>query len=692
MTEQEKVSLQLLSARIGQELTEEQMEFASDFTSPLISFSNPGTGKSFTTVAGLIIAQTIHGIPGKKINAMSFTNAATAELKAKYVKACKKTGLTPTVQFNTFHSICYSIVKEVYPNMRIRRGNDWKEELPLLATYMEQYGVNTTDMSYVRCVLEAINSLNSALIFDELNVEHSFKFKQLGLNVETFQNLRREWFLLGACTLNITQGDIPVYALFVLETNKAVQQKYHEKYHIMVVDEFQDLSLLHLKILSLITHNLVAIGDMKQQIYAFNGASQQIVDEYLKMYPNAKRQNLTKSFRCTNEIAQYATNLIYLNDHNVKAFEGIRDGGNIKVIPDRDLNLKEIVASIKEEQMKIGYTNFRDTMFLFRNNSSAVPLAEELYKQGVPFRMNKFAKVMDLPIFKQICELARIVENPSSEQYLQVVPKLFPEFRRYNAANCPLLIGIHKSGKSIFDINYAYEDASSIDILNAMKRAAIVIERGESAGRVFNALLPVYEKYIIEGKWWLLQYDKEYYYDLVSDIVNNKTFRQMIAEEYDKERRIKDCINANIGVRCYTVHSAKGLEADDVYILDAEDGVFPNSNVIKRYIAESCEYEAAKELRNERNLLYVAVTRAKENVYISYHSNLTELIANSRDNSYSYLDNIYNNTKKDYDDVGAFVRLFNLKSSNNITYDNDDTKTLVTVKSDDNSFTDISVI
>ena len=689
MTEQEKISLQILSARLGQKLTEEQMEFASNFTSPLISFSNPGTGKSFSTVAGLILAQTVHGISGRKINAMSFTNAATAELKAKYVDACKKISLTPTIQFNTFHSICYSIVKEVYPNMVIRERNDLKKELPILATYMQQYGVNTTDMFYVRHVLEAINFLNSALIFDETNVKNSFKFKKLEMNIEVFQSLRREWFLLGACTLNITQGDIPIYALFVLETNESIQKKYCEKYYIMVVDEFQDLSLLHLKILSLITYNLVAIGDMKQQIYGFNGASQQIVDEYLKIYPNAKIQNLTKSFRCTNEIAEYSTRLIYPNDHNIKPFEGIKDGGKIKIIPNKDLNLKEIVSAIKEEQMKIGYTKFRDTMFLFRNNNSAVPLAEELYKQGVAFRMNKFAKIMDLPIFKQLCELAMIAENPNNEQYLEAIPKLFPEFRKYNSVNCPLLIAIRKSGKGIFDINYAYEEVSSIDILNAIKRASIVMRKENSAGRVFNALLPIYEKYIIEGKWWLLQYEKEYYYDLVADIVNNKTFKQMIVEEYDKERRIKDCINANTGVRCYTVHSAKGLEADDIYILDAEDKVFPNSSVLKKYIEEGCEYEAAKEVRNERNLLYVAVTRAKENVYISYHLNLTELIENPIDNSYSYLDNI----KKDYDDVNAFIKLFNLKNSSYIKRTKEDsTNLVVSTENIEDMFTDISEV
>ena len=114
---------------------------------------------------------------------------------------------------------------------------------------------------------------------------------------------------------------------------------------------------------------------------------------------------------------------------------------------------------------------------------------------------------------------------------------------------------------------------------------------------------------------------------------------------------------------------------------------------MKKYIEEGCEYEAAKEVRNERNLLYVAVTRAKENVYISYHLNLTELIENPIDNSYSYLDNIYNHMKKDYDDVNAFIKLFNLKNSSYIKRTKEDsTNLVVSTENIEDMFTDISEV
>lgn len=654
-------ALDIISARIGSELTDEQREFASDFREPLISFSNPGTGKSYSIIVGLIMAQTIHKVSGKKINAMSFTKAATAELKARYDKACRQCDIVPTAKFNTFHSICYTIVREKYPTMKIKQGIDYGRDLPILQTYLSNYGVETDDMFYIRRILEAINSLNSALTFDEENVQSSFKFKMLDLSVDVFQNLRRDWFVLGLTTKTITQGDIPIYALYALASNKALQEKYKNMYKIMIVDEFQDLSLLHLKILSLISSNLVAIGDMKQQIYAFNGSSQQIVEEYKKMYPNAREVNLTKSFRCKNEIADFATHIIYQNDNSVKAFQGTGDGGSVKTMASRDMDLEEIVRHIKQEQDKEEYGKFRDTMFLFRNNFSATPIAEELYKQDVLFRVNRFAKIMQLPIFSDLTKLALIASEPDNLTYLQEIVNLFPEFREFNSTNCPLLIAISKTRSSLFDIRYEFKEQSSIRIINLLKKAKLFIDKDAMAGVIFQILLPIYEEYIIEGKWWKLDFDKEFYFDLVAPIVDNKTLKVMIAEEYDKERKITNCINVGMGVKCYTIHSAKGLEANDVYIIDAEDGLFPSQKAMTKYVNAGCECEAAKDLRNERNLLYVGITRAKDNTFIAYHSKLTSLIASPKENEYTYLDDIYKHAHRDFDDVGAFIKLFKLE-------------------------------
>lgn len=680
-------ALAVLDARTGSFATEEQKEFAADFTKPLYSFSNPGTGKSHSIIKGLIMAQTFHGVRGAKINAMSYTKDATAELKVRYLAACKKVGVAPTVKFNTFHAICRGIVTKKYPDMRIREGHDWEKDTKVLQEYMAKYGVDCSDYYYLKKVLLAIDNLNYSLIYEEENVELSYRFRELEMGIGLFQKLRSDLFFQNLIGRKISQGDIPNYTLYVLANNPQLCEQYKEQYEIMVVDEFQDMTKLYLTILSVISKNLIVIGDMKQQIYGFNGACSEIVSEYLKLYPNARRVDLTQSFRCRNEIADYATGVYFPNDVTVEAFKGVGDGGSVRVMQSRELDVPDIVSRIKVERAKKNVEEIRDTMFLFRNNFSITPIAEELFKQDVPFRVKKLYKVFDLPIFKELTELALIAEEPSNVDRVKALAHLVPEFKKYSVEECPVVLAMNSvirakrlkgdlSPTNIFDVEYKSRDESYSQFVQAISRANLLIRNERSCQQVFEVLFPVYDKYIISGKWWMLDKPKEYYYELIAPIVNNKTFRQMVNDEYEKERKAREAMEARFGVKCYTMHSAKGLEADDVYIVDAEDDLFPSSKNLKKLIDSNCEYEAAKVVREERNLLYVGITRAKENVSIIFRGELTALIASPVNNKFSYLDEVYKSTVRNFDDVQAFCKLLNIKcgvedSNSVVTYKNE---------------------
>jgi superfamily I DNA/RNA helicase len=136
----------------------------------------------------------------------------------------------------------------------------------------------------------------------------------------------------------------------------------------------------------------------------------------------------------------------------------------------------------------------------------------------------------------------------------------------------------------------------------------------------------------------------------------------MYNEELDKEQRNRKCIQANMGIRCYTMHSAKGLEADDVYILDCDEGVFPNAKIMQNKVNAGCELDVATDIRSERNLLYVAVTRAKDNVTISYSgAEPTKLITEPMCETYHKYDSVYENAQHDYDDAAEFFKLFRIE-------------------------------
>lgn len=664
MNNEISMKLDILSAYMGSPLTDEQKEFASDFTKDTISFSDPGTGKTHTLVAGLIIAQTYHKVDGRKINCMSFTNAAVSEMAGRYEKYCKKCSITPTVQFNTFHSLSNRIMKEAYPTMSIVDKGNVKIDVEDMTSYLRDAGVHVDDgdTKTVRKVIKAINSLNSSLTFHPDNVMMKYDFMELGLDIEVFQQLRRRWFLRGLTTNQIVQGDIPLYCLYALMSKEHIIPKWKGKYKIMVVDEFQDLSLLHLRILSYIAETLIVIGDMKQQIYAFNGACPQIVQEYLKLHPNAQVCNLTRSFRCGQEIAEFATNIIKPNDNSISCFTGHDRGSSVKLIHRRDMNWAEIAESIEADIKTHGRANARDVMFLYRNNASAIPIIEELYKKGIPFRCSKFAKIMDIPMFDSLSKLVNAAWQPNNFQFVTDALRLFPEFKDTPFGYEPAPVqSMRASGKDIFELSYRYRDRSSEEILQAMKAANEDILQGKSAGITYMKVMNVYKKHIFKNEWWKLDNTEEFYFNLVAPICNTKPYPLMYNEELDKFAKNNQCIIARNGIRCYTMHAAKGLEADDVYILDCDEGLFPNAKIMKNKKTAGCLYDIAVDIRSERNLLYVAITRAKDNVIISYSgAEPAKLLTNPNDLEYSEYDEIYAMNIRDFDDAQEFFKLFKI--------------------------------
>ena len=663
MTDEVSIKLDIISAYMGSSLTEEQKEFASDFTHDTISFSNPGTGKTHTLIAGLILAQEYYNVLGKSINCMSFTKNATSEMAGRYNLVCKKCTVPPTVTFNTFHSLSYKILKEAYPLMRVAKFSNVKEDVEDMTRYLNDEGVDvdTEDKMYIRKVVKAVNDLNSSLTFHPDNVQTKYAFVELGISVDAFQNIRKRWFLRGITTNTIMEGDIPLYCLYALMRKPDIVSKWKGKYKIMVVDEFQDLSLLHLRILSYITETLIAIGDMKQQIYAFNGACPQIVREYTKLHPNARVCNLTKSFRCGQAISDFATAVIKPNEPNIVPFIGHDRGSSVDVVRRKDLVWKDIVSNI-ESDMKDKKSS-RDTMFLYRNNASAIPIIDELYKRGIPFRCSKYATIMSLPMFDTLSKLCNAAWQPNDIEIAKAAFEVFPEFRNMMYGTEPEPVtAMRSSGKSIFDIKYKYTDNSSYAILNAMLSARKAIEENKSAGVVYMKLMEVYDKYLYKLEWWKLDNTKDFYFNLVAPICNSKSYPLMYNEEMAKLQRNVQCIQANMGIRCYTMHSAKGLEADIVYILDCDEGMFPNSKIMEKKLKANCDLDVAIDIRSERNLLYVAITRAKDNVIISYSGEQpTKLITNPNDEAYCQYDNVYVQNDVDYDDAAEFFKLFNLE-------------------------------
>lgn len=660
LSDDERMSLDMACSATGRKLTEEQMIFASDFTKPTISFSDAGTGKTYATAVGLVHTQTYHKVPGNKICVLSFTREAARVIKQRYDLMTKYTFGIKEAEFSTFHSLCNSIISSAWGRPNIQKGHDWVEDVNYMHIICKRYGLDDITDTTCRQIISAIDSMNANFVFDKNNLEQMLRFKQLKMDATLFNEIRVDWFLMQATGKKIPQGDIPIHCYYLLKRNKTIRKMYSKMFDVLIVDEFQDMSVLYLKILYEVSKSITVIGDMKQQIYAFNGASDSIVKEFMHMYPDARVCSLTHSFRCKNELLDAAMKLERPNLIAEQEYEGVGTGGIVEVKSSRQFDFNQLCNDIAHMQQNKETVEQRDIMFLARNNLSVMSIIDKLYSLNVQFRTSKFKRVMDIPIFEEMCILLDAIEDDTDVNKVGNALRLFKEFRYRKSDNqIPLLSIIRNTGKGWLSINYDYKSArwtALIKLFNNLKEA---LAKEVPCTNIFNTLMPIYESYIIEGQWWKLEFEKEFYINLVAPIIGKKSYQRMRAEENDKLSINNTNMTLYTGVRCYTIHSAKGLEADEVYVLDCDNGVIPSAANMKKYLNAKCYYEAAKVIRNERNLLYVAVTRARNKAVLLYNSELSELIKSPLENSFSYLDEIYNSNVDEYYNDETFMALFN---------------------------------
>lgn len=667
INEEEKKFMFNLEARLGLSLTDEQEDFIKDFRQSTVSFSLPGTGKTTSIILGILKAQLYYNVNGENIYCSSFTNEATNQLRVKYQEACKTIGAKPSVNFFTLHSLCSNILKNNYErlgmtNISIGESLNHAQTIEYFKMLAESRGINL-DIGVAKNIYKAILSLNSSLIFDKEHVFTKSVYKDCNVSYDLFLYLRKKWFDMNKLTNCIPVSCILLYTLELLLRFEDIREEFSNKCEIMIIDEFQDMSLLQLKLVSLLSKVLIANGDIRQQIYTFNGACQEIVDKYKEYYPKHREVTLSQSFRCGKAIVNFATPIILPNKIGGQEFKG-KEGliGRVDILNTR--NFEEIVKKVSIDYENNGRIFKDKILFLFRNNLSAVYIAELLYKYKLPFRVNNYTPAPQVPIIKDLTDMIELCKNPKQTNYLNIVHKILPEFRKYatlqNHNDSPLVQIMNKTGCSVLEIPYEYKRPEDADILftNLLELSDLLDNPNTMCKELYNKAYTAYNFLYLRTEGWRFPEMPEYYFRQVQDIFRCKNYNTMIKEELEKKEIIDTNLQFREGIQCITFHASKGLEADIVYLLDCDDTIIAKDAVTDKLMRNGCQMEAAKEIRNERCLLYVACTRAKKYLGIHYNTKLSPLFRG--DNTYSSLDRVYENGKKFYNDVEAFLD-FSLK-------------------------------
>lgn len=651
-----------MEVKLNVNYTEEQKELIKRFgDGPTFCFADPGTGKTFTAIGGLLNAELFKGIPGENIYALSFTRLATSEMATRFTRACENLRITKQVNFHTLHALCRMILSENYrllgmQNFGTAAPLSMEQARRVIEGCLEEWG-EEMPVNKIKNVIRAITSLNAALIFDEDSVRSRMAFKECGIDYELFDKLRGNIFAYSLLTERVSVSDMLLYTVMLLQQHPEISENFKKKCRLMLVDEAQDLSLLQLRVINLLTDNPVFIGDMKQQIYAFNGACQEVVQEFHKLFPSALDMRLSKSFRCRNEIADYATEIIKHNHVGGEDYKGIGPGGKVHVrsgLYEDGLDIVNLAEQLHEEFVNNRNRFEREYLFLTRNNISLIPIMEELYKQGLPFRVNKFAPAYEVPVIQEMCEILALCNDPSDYRSVVAMRYLIPEFKAYALTDNPYYIICKKTGCSIFEVNYQFRNADVADeAMHVMMEVHEQLNKGATVGELFNLMWRLYYENYVRPNEWRFEAKPEYYIASVNSLTR-KPYNQFIQDEIRKKQVTEESERYQRGVRCYTMHASKGLEADCVYIIDANEGLIPNQSKLNRMISKQCALDAARAIREERSLCYVACTRAKEELYIIYTSeNPAPLLMGA--NPYGMYDAVYESNTVHTDDIRAFT-------------------------------------
>lgn len=649
-----------LAVQLNMRFTDEQLDFEKNLDKPGICFASPGTGKTASAVAGLLVTELYKQIPGENIYALSFTNMATLELSVRHKEACDKLGVHQRVNFKTLHALCSTILRENYRLLGMN-NLDTTQTIPIesLANIVmgicRDYNIDL-EPRRVRSVIRAIRTLNSSLVFEQGNVESKACFKDTGLSYENFQLIRWMLYDFNKKLEKIQVDDILLYTLELLLSHPEVSVEFKKKCRVLLVDEAQDLSLLQLRIITLLSDCPVLIGDIKQQIYAFNGACQEIVEQYYKYFPGAWRKYFTRSFRCKNEIADYATKLILPNHVGGEDFTGTGPGGIVQFM--KGIDYEAICKKIFDEYLDNKRNFPKGILFLFRNNYSAIPLAEAFFKMRCPFRVNRYVPVSDMPVIRDLCAITDLAQSPSSLEDLPALSLLIPEFRHYDRlSDTPFYKIMTQKHCSIFDATYAFRDAFNGErVMGMLLHVHDMCLQGAKCAEIFNTIYPLYYEYNLSAREKFMEYDAKYYMNMGNYAFRGKGYQEFRRNELEKSKFIRDCNDKRVGVRCYTFHSAKGLEDDIVYLLSCDEGIIPNKNKLWEMKQKSCDMDLAREIRNERSLVYVACTRAKDELYVHFDEELSSMLTERND--YAQYDLLYESFKPNYRDVEVFQEFY----------------------------------
>ncbi|MDU9703587.1 ATP-dependent helicase [Helicobacter pylori] len=642
------------------QLNPEQLKAAKALKGHNLVIASAGTGKT-STIVGRILYLLDNGIKPEEILLLTFTNKASNEMIARVAKYFKSSS---KIEAGTFHAVAYRYLKEHYPNLSLKQP---KELRKLLESIVDtKNAIDDDKKPYTSQHLYALYSLyTNALKQEDFSAWLSSKNPEHTPYAALYENILDEFENTKKKHNYIDYNDLLL--LF-----KQAMLERPSPYKEVLCDEFQDTNPLQESILDAINPpSLFCVGDYDQSIYAFNGADISIISNFTQKYKNAQVFTLTKNYRSSKEILDLANQVIQRNERIYpKNLEVVKSG---KFNKPTLLNYNDNIAQCQDIAKRIVMRkNFKEVAVIFRNNASADQLEAALRSYNVPSKRKgstSFFESKEVALALDICAL---LFNPKDIMAAIHILSYISDIGSNTAKDIHealMLLGngdlklalthpnkeakIYTKKKEItsmglFEEIFALENSSRFNsvIDKAFHSHPVLMHPKISlnGAKMLSDFFILYTKAPIHSPSALIKHilesaffqtfktrllkerskNKDGSYNEFKKLQAQKRFNEKmdllssLAKNYQNLGRF---LNGTLigsseatqgeGVNLLSVHASKGLEFKDVYIIDLMEGRFPNHKLMN----------TGGGIEEERRLFYVAITRAKENLWLSYAKN-----------------------------------------------------------------------
>lgn len=578
---------------ITEELNEDQKEAVLSENKRIILIAGPGSGKTRT-----IVAKTAHiinqGTEPRKILLLTFTNKAANEMKRRIEE---QVGLKAREIFaGTFHS---------FANINLKQKSSSKDQYSILddeeagriisKIIEEEFGKENKITSSSVLGIISLSRIRKMTIWEILEMPELFHFRN---EAENFDRIAKKYSEEKIKIKVKDFDDLLIDFLKMLEEKQEIREELQNRYSHIFVDEFQDTDKIQAQIIENLispTNSVMVVGDDLQSIYSFRGA------QYRNMFDFKEKHNpqliiLKKNYRSTKKIVELINQIITKNKEKFEKelFSTLEEGNKPKLVI---LNGKREEAYFVKEKIKevLGQNSKEKVAVLFRSSYQASDLELELAQEGIEYEMRGGLKFFEKKHIRDILALLKMINNPLDWISIERVLLLFPKVGKITARKASSMT------KDNTELILKLKKGRDGEKMAAEILEKLISPQNDSPAYLIDQFLGnFYRKYM-----------QEHFEDHPERLEEAETLLNL-AVKYPNVREMLDSISLDstvekekeVRVILSTIHQAKGLEWDNVFVISLANGLFPSNR--------------ASDIEEERRLFYVACSRAKNELYLCY--------------------------------------------------------------------------